>query len=74
MKLVVVDVQLTEEDPEPEAKLDEGEFIVKRIVEIKDLWKTLEGETSESKTGRTTNPDLASCVVFVFGRRDFSVG
>ena len=44
MKLVIVDVQLTEEDPEPEAKLDEGEFIVKRIVEIKDLWKTLEGE------------------------------
>jgi hypothetical protein len=44
MKLVIVDVQLTEDDPEPEAKLDEGEFIVKRIVEIKDLWKTLEGE------------------------------
>lgn len=43
MKLVIVDVQLTEEDPEPEAKLDEGEFIVKRIVEMKDLWKTLEG-------------------------------
>ncbi|KAG7570969.1 hypothetical protein FFLO_01063 [Filobasidium floriforme] len=42
MKLVIVDVQLTEDDPEPEAKLDEGEFIVKRIVEIKDLWKTLE--------------------------------
>jgi hypothetical protein len=44
MKLVIVDVKLTEEDPEPEAKLDEGEHIVKRVVEVKDLWKTLEGE------------------------------
>jgi ADP-ribose pyrophosphatase len=44
MKLVIVDVKLTEEDPEPEAKLDEGEHIVKRVVEVKDLWKTLEGK------------------------------
>ena len=46
MKLVIVDVQLTEDDPEPEAKLDEGEHIVKRIVEMKDLWKTLEGQST----------------------------
>jgi ADP-ribose pyrophosphatase len=46
MKLVIVDVQLTEDDPEPEAKLDDGEHIVKRIVEMKDLWNTLEGGSS----------------------------
>ena len=53
MKLVIVDVKLTEEDPEPEAKLDEGEHIVKRVVEVKDLWKTLEGESE-----RSADPDL----------------
>jgi ADP-ribose pyrophosphatase len=53
MKLVIVDVKLTEEDPEPEAKLDEGEHIVKRVVEVKDLWKTLEGESE-----RSASPDL----------------
>ena len=55
MKLVIVDVKLTEEDPEPEAKLDEGEHIVKRVVEVKDLWKTLEGESE-----RSADPDLYS--------------
>jgi ADP-ribose pyrophosphatase len=51
MKLVTIDVKLTEEDPEPEAKLDEGEHIVKRVVEVKDLWKTLEGQSiSQNKS------------------------
>ena len=58
MKLVIVDVKLTEEDPEPEAKLDEGEHIVKRVVEVKDLWKTLEGEL-----GRPADLDFGTLTI-----------
>lgn len=44
MKLVTVRINLKEDDPEPEPKLDEGEDIVKRVVEVGKLWEVLEGE------------------------------
>lgn len=46
MKLVTIRIELKEDDPEPEAKLDEGESIVKRVVELGKLWETLEGTSS----------------------------
>lgn len=50
MKLVTVEVKLSENDPEPQAALDEGEHIVKRVVELRNLWKTLEGECRATDT------------------------
>ncbi len=51
MRLVIVKVQLTDEDPEPEPKLDEGEHIVKRIVPLKDLYGVLKGGSTECGFG-----------------------
>ncbi len=51
MRLVIVKVQLTEDDPEPEPKLDEGEHIVKRIVPLKDLYSVLKGGFAERGFG-----------------------
>lgn len=44
MKLAVVRVKLSEDDPAPESQLDEGEHIVTRIVPLKDLYEVLLGE------------------------------
>ncbi|KAI0317848.1 NUDIX hydrolase domain-like protein [Amylostereum chailletii] len=44
MKLVIVDVPLADQLETPAQKLDEGEFIVKRVVELKTLYKELLGE------------------------------
>lgn len=46
MHLVTIDVTLTENDPEPEQKLEPGEHIVKRIVPLKGLYNRLQGEPS----------------------------
>jgi ADP-ribose pyrophosphatase len=43
MRLCTVRVKLSESDPEPKQKLDEGEHIVKRIVEVKELYNVLQG-------------------------------
>ena len=72
MKLVIVDVKLTEEDPEPEAKLDEGEHIVKRVVEVKDLWKTLEGESERSAI--LTPIESLRVLISACGRRNRLLG
>ncbi|KAJ9114310.1 hypothetical protein QFC22_005762 [Naganishia vaughanmartiniae] len=42
MRLCTVRVKLSESDPEPKQKLDEGEHIVKRIVEVKELYNVLQ--------------------------------
>lgn len=44
MRLCTVRVKLSESDPEPKQKLDEGEHIVKRIVEVKELYNVLQGK------------------------------
>jgi len=41
MSLVTIKVDVKEDEPEPEQQLDSGEHIVKRLVPIKDLLKTL---------------------------------
>jgi ADP-ribose pyrophosphatase len=43
MKLATIRVKLSESDPEPKQKLDEGEHIVKRIVEVSELYNVLQG-------------------------------
>lgn len=43
MKLVTVDVLLDDKLEYPDQKLDEGEAIVKRVVELKSLYKELKG-------------------------------
>ena len=44
MKLAVVDVLLADKLETPEQKLDAGEFIVKRVVELDNLTVELKGE------------------------------
>lgn len=44
MKLVVVDVLLDDKLETPDQKLEAGEFIVKRVVALKDLDAELKGE------------------------------
>jgi ADP-ribose pyrophosphatase len=44
MVLCTIRVKLAESDPEPKQKLDEGEHIVKRIVEVKELYNVLQGQ------------------------------
>ena len=46
MKLVTVDVLLDDQLEYPDQKLDEGEAIVKRVVELKSLYKELKGAFS----------------------------
>lgn len=43
MVLATVRVKLAESDPEPKQKLDEGEHIVKRVVEVSELYHVLQG-------------------------------
>ena len=43
MKLVVLNVMLKDYPSEPKAKLDEGEHIVKRIIELDSLNAELKG-------------------------------
>lgn len=43
MVLCTVRVKLSESDPEPKQKLDEGEHIIKRVVEVKELYNVLLG-------------------------------
>ncbi|WVQ85278.1 hypothetical protein IAT38_007443 [Cryptococcus sp. DSM 104549] len=42
MNLVIIDVKLGEDDPEPEQHLDEGEHIVKKVIPLKYLGRYLE--------------------------------
>ncbi|GHJ86918.1 hypothetical protein NliqN6_3320 [Naganishia liquefaciens] len=42
MVLATVRVKLAESDPEPKQKLDEGEHIVKRVVEVSELYNVLQ--------------------------------
>lgn len=44
--MVTVEVELKEEDEEPEQHLDEGEFIERRVVPLNELYSTLKGEWS----------------------------
>lgn len=37
MQLVTIEIELAEDAPPPEPKLDEGEHIVQRVVPLKDL-------------------------------------
>lgn len=48
MCLTTIKVELEEGDElkEPEQHLDDGEFIEKRIVAVKDLYRTLVGEAA----------------------------
>ena len=48
MQLTTIKVELEEGDElkEPEQHLDEGEFVEKRIVALKDLYQTLLGNSS----------------------------
>ena len=48
MKLVTVDVLLDDKLEYPEQKLDEGEAIVKRVVELKGLYNELKGSPFSS--------------------------
>ena len=43
MKLVILDVPLDGEMESPEQNLDDGESIVRRTVEVKDLFRVLKG-------------------------------
>lgn len=46
MKLVIINVNVPASEtkvPEPDQKLDQGEFIVKRVVALKELSNVLEG-------------------------------
>lgn len=62
MKLVTIDVQLDDKLEYPEQKLDEGEAIVKRVVELKSLYKELKGlcRLSFDSVFFGTRADLAS--------------
>lgn len=44
MNLVTVDIDVAPDAEEPKQKLDDGEHIVKRLVPLKELQKTLHGE------------------------------
>jgi ADP-ribose pyrophosphatase len=49
MKLVTVKIEVPasqKQVPEPKQRLDEGEFIIKRTVALKDLYNTLQGKIS----------------------------
>jgi hypothetical protein len=46
MKLVVLNVPLEDQMETPDAKLDAGEFIVKRVVELAKLYDELKGIAS----------------------------
>lgn len=43
MKLIILDVPLDGEMESPEQNLQDGEAIVRRVVEVKDLYKVLKG-------------------------------
>ena len=43
MKLVILDVPLEGEMESPDQKLEDGESIVRRVIEVKDLYKVLKG-------------------------------
>lgn len=46
MKLIVLSVPLEDQMETPDAKLDAGEFIVKRVVELAKLYAELRGIVS----------------------------
>ena len=48
--MVTVEVELKEEDEEPEQHLDEGEFIERRVVPLNELYSTLKGKPRPWKT------------------------
>ncbi|KAI5451772.1 hypothetical protein NCC49_001419 [Naganishia albida] len=56
MVLCTVRVKLSESDPEPKQKLDEGEHIIKRVVEVKELYNVL---LDYNKRGFTIDARLA---------------
>jgi ADP-ribose pyrophosphatase len=43
MKLVILDVQLDGEMESPDQNLEDGESIVRRAVEVKNLYRVLKG-------------------------------
>jgi len=43
MKLVILDVPLDGEMESPDQKLEDGESIVRRVVEVKNLYRVLKG-------------------------------
>jgi hypothetical protein len=43
MKLVILDVPLDDEMESPDQNLDDGESIVRRAVEVKNLYRVLKG-------------------------------
>lgn len=45
MVLCLVKIELKDDEPDPVAKPDEGEFIEKHLVPVKGLWKSLQGES-----------------------------
>ena len=50
MKLVTIRISVPPSEtsvPEPQQALDEGEFIIRRVVEIDKQYETLQGELSE---------------------------
>lgn len=51
MVLATVRVKLAESDPEPKQKLDEGEHIIKRVVEVSELYNVLQGGFSAQLPG-----------------------
>lgn len=46
MKMVVVNIELKDDAPEPVAKPEEGEFIEKYLVPVKGLYQSLKGKSS----------------------------
>jgi hypothetical protein len=54
MKLVLLDVMLPDKLDIPEAKLDEGEFITKRVVEVDKLAQELKGKYPSTISGINT--------------------
>lgn len=56
MKLVIINVDLADELVFPTQKLDDGEFIVQRVVELQDLYRKLIGK---SKTARAVSVSSA---------------
>lgn len=52
MKLVVLNVTLEDKLETPDQKLESGEFIVRRVVELKELLNELKGARSKNLCSR----------------------
>jgi hypothetical protein len=50
MKLVTVNVDLTDELLLPMQRLDDGEFIIRQVVELQDLYPRLRGKAKNYLT------------------------